>query len=136
MGCAVASTEMTLMAGADRVEGTLLGHGERSGNVDLITLALNLEYLGIDTGLDFGNVEAIRDEIIELTGMPVHPRHPYVGELVFTAFSGSHQDAIHKGLTRRNELKEHFHGWKIPYLHIDPQAIGRSYEKFIRINSQ
>ena len=136
MGCAVASTEMTLLAGADRVEGTLFGHGERSGNVDLVTVALNLQYMGIDTGLDFGNIERIRDELIELTSMPVHPRHPYVGELVFTAFSGSHQDAIHKGLNRRAELEERFGGWKIPYLHIDPSDIGRRFEKFIRINSQ
>jgi len=136
MGGAVASSEMAVMAGAERVEGTLFGHGERSGNVDLVTLALNLRYLGLDTGLDFSNVEQVRDETVELTGMPVHPRHPYTGELVFTAFSGSHQDAIHKGLNRRIDLAEHFGGWKIPYLHLDPQDIGRSYERFIRINSQ
>lgn len=136
MGCAVAATEMALQAGADRVEGTLLGHGERSGNVDLVTLALNLQYLGIDTGLDFGNLEDVVAEVIELTGMPVHPRHPYAGELVFTAFSGSHQDAIHKGLDRRAELEKFFGAWKIPYLHIAPQDLGRSFEKFIRINSQ
>lgn len=136
MGGAVASCEMAIMAGAGRVEGTLFGHGERSGNVDLVTLALNLQYLGIDTGLDFSNLEALRDELIELTDMPVHPRHPYAGELVFTAFSGSHQDAIHKGLSQREELCDHFGGWKIPYLHVDPGDIGRSYERFIRINSQ
>lgn len=136
MGCAVASTEMSLMAGADRVEGTLLGHGERSGNVDLVTLALNLQYMGVDTGLDFSNLESVVDEVVELTGMGVHPRHPYAGELVFTAFSGSHQDAIHKGLTKRKELEEFFGAWKIPYLHIGPQDLGRSFEKFIRINSQ
>ena len=136
MGCAVAATEMALMAGAARVEGTLLGHGERSGNVDLVTLALNLQYMGIDTGLDFGNLEEVTREIIELTDMGVHPRHPYAGELVFTAFSGSHQDAIHKGLDRRAELTDRFGGWKIPYLHIDPKELGRSFEKFIRINSQ
>jgi len=118
------------------VEGTLFGHGERSGNVDLVTLALNLRYLGVDTGLDFSSIEAVRDELVELTGLPVHPRHPYAGELVFTAFSGSHQDAIHKGLAHANDLRTHFGGWKIPYLHIDPKDIGRSYEKFIRINSQ
>ncbi|MDT8389719.1 MAG: 2-isopropylmalate synthase [Lentisphaeria bacterium] len=136
MGCAVASTQMAIQAGAQRVEGTLFGHGERSGNVDLVTLALNLQYMGIDTGLDFSDIEAIRDEIIDLTSMPVSPRHPYAGELVFTAFSGSHQDAIHKGLNRPDELKKYFGGWKIPYLHIDPADIGRTYEKFIRINSQ
>jgi 2-isopropylmalate synthase len=136
MGCAVAASEMTLLAGADRVEGTLFGHGERSGNVDLVTLALNLQYMGVDTGLDFSQVESIRDELIELTSMPVHARHPYAGELVFTAFSGSHQDAIHKGLNLREKTVDRFGGWKIPYLHIDPADIGRSYEKFIRINSQ
>ena len=136
MGGAVASSEMTLMAGAERVEGTLFGHGERTGNVDLVTLALNLQYMGVETGLDFTNIEALRDELVELTGLPVHPRHPYAGELVFTAFSGSHQDAIHKGLDRRGELREHFAGWKIPYLHIDPADLGRNYERFIRINSQ
>ena len=136
MGCAVAATQLSLMAGADRVEGTLFGHGERSGNVDLVTLVLNLQYLGIETGLDFSNLESISDELIELTSMPVSPRHPYVGELVFTAFSGSHQDAIHKGLNRRDELADRFGGWKIPYLHIDPADIGRTYERFIRINSQ
>lgn len=136
MGCAVASTQMAIQAGAHRVEGTLFGHGERSGNVDLVTLAMNLHYMGIDTGLDFSNIEAIRDEIADLTSMPVNARHPYAGELVFTAFSGSHQDAIHKGLNRPDELKKSFDGWKIPYLHIDPADIGRTYEKFIRINSQ
>jgi 2-isopropylmalate synthase len=136
MGSAVAATEMALMAGAHRVEGTLFGHGERSGNVDLVTLALNMQYLGIETGLDFHRLEGIRAEIEELTDMPVSPRHPYAGELVFSAFSGSHQDAIHKGLDRREELAKHFGGWKLPYLHIDPADLGRSYERFIRINSQ
>ncbi|MCF7854090.1 MAG: 2-isopropylmalate synthase [Candidatus Pacebacteria bacterium] len=136
MGCAVAASEMTLLAGADRIEGTLFGHGERSGNVDLVTLALNLQYLGLDTGLDFSRIEHIRDELVDLTSMPVHARHPYAGELVFTAFSGSHQDAIHKGLTNIEAMREHFGGWKIPYLLIDPRDIGRSFEKFIRINSQ
>ncbi len=136
MGCAVAATELALLAGADRVEGTLFGHGERCGNVDLVTLCMNLQYLGVDTGIRFADIEKIRDELVELTSMPVHPRHPYAGELVFTAFSGSHQDAIHKGLSRAEELAERFGGWKIPYLHIDPRDIGRSFEKFIRINSQ
>ena len=136
MGTAVAASEMTLMAGAQRVEGTLLGHGERSGNVDLLTLALNLQYLGIDTGLDFSNVMDIADELIELTGMPIHPRAPYVGELVFTAFAGSHQDAVNKGLSRRDELTDKFGGWKLPYIHIAPDDLGRSFDKFVRINSQ
>lgn len=136
MGCAVAATELTLLAGATRVEGTLFGHGERSGNVDLMTVALNLNYMGLETGLDFSRLEQIRDELVDLTSMPVHARHPYAGELVFTAFSGSHQDAIHKGLNRREDLSEHFGAWKIPYLLIDPADIGRSYETFIRINSQ
>jgi 2-isopropylmalate synthase len=136
MGTAVAATELALLAGGERVEGTLFGHGERSGNVDLVTLALNLQYLGIDTGLDFHNLEEIRDQVIQLTDMPVHARHPYAGELVFAAFSGSHQDAIHKGLNNSEALRDHFGDWKIPYLHIDPSDLGREYERFIRINSQ
>jgi 2-isopropylmalate synthase len=136
MGMAVAATQMALMAGATRVEGTLMGHGERCGNVDLVTMALNLEYLGVDTGLDFSDLDRVCDQMIELTSMPINPRHPYAGELVFTAFSGSHQDAIHKGLTRRQELTDYFGAWKVPYLHITPEAVGRSFEKFIRINSQ
>ncbi len=136
MGTAVAASQMALLAGATRVEGTMMGHGERCGNVDLVTLALNLEYLGVDTGLDFSNLDEICREMVELTSMPIHARHPYAGELVFTAFSGSHQDAIHKGLTRRQELTDYFGAWKVPYLHITPEAVGRSFEKFIRINSQ
>lgn len=136
MGTAVAATELALLAGGERVEGTLFGHGERCGNVDLITLALNLEYLGVDTALKFSPIETLRDELAELTAMPVHPRHPYAGELVFTAFSGSHQDAIHKGLDDSARLARHFKGWKIPYLHINPGDLGRQFEKFIRINSQ
>ena len=136
MGCAVAATMLALMAGADRVEGTLLGHGERTGNVDLITIALNLAYLGIDTGLDFSNLPEIVSVVERVSGIPVHARHPYAGELVFTAFSGSHQDAINKGLVRREDLAARFKGWKIPYLHVDPSRLGRSFEKFIRINSQ
>ena len=136
MGSAIAATEMAIMAGAHRVEGTLFGHGERSGNVDLVTLALNLHYLGVDTGLDFGDVEETRDLIVKLTGIPAYARQPYVGELVFTAFSGSHQDAIHKGLSKRETLANRFDGWKVPYLHVDPGDFGRSYERFIRINSQ
>lgn len=136
MGMGVASTMQSLMAGADRVEGTLFGHGERTGNVDLVTVALNLQYLGIDTGLDFSKLDEIRQTVERVTSMPVHARHPYAGELVFTAFSGSHQDAIHKGLARRDELVDHFGAWKVPYLHLDPGTLGRRFERFIRINSQ
>ncbi len=136
MGCAVAATMMALMAGAQRVEGTLLGHGERTGNVDLITLALDLEYMGVATGLDFSNLNDIVSTVENITDIPVHVRHPYSGQLVFTAFSGSHQDAIGKGLSRKDELANEFGGWKIPYLHVDPSSLGRSFEKFIRINSQ
>ncbi|HOF32459.1 MAG TPA: 2-isopropylmalate synthase [Spirochaetota bacterium] len=136
MGCAVAATTMALMAGAQRVEGTLLGHGERTGNLDLITMALNLEYLGVKTGLNFSDMPEIVDTVERITSMPVHPRHPYCGELVFTAFSGSHQDAIKKGFVQKEELANAFGGWKIPYLHVDPTALGRKFEKFIRINSQ
>lgn len=136
MGCAVAATMMGLMAGAQRVEGTLLGHGERTGNVDLIILALDLEYMGIKSGLDFSNLPEIVSKVETITDIPVHVRHPYSGQLVFTAFSGSHQDAIGKGLSRKDELANEFGGWKIPYLHVDPSSLGRSFEKFIRINSQ
>jgi 2-isopropylmalate synthase len=136
MGCGVASTMLSLLAGATRVEGTLFGHGERTGNVDLVTVALNIEYLGVDTGLDFSNLMEISEIVAEVTDMGPHPRHPYAGELVFTAFSGSHQDAIHKGLSRRDKLADHFGGWKIPYLHVDPSTLGRSFKRFIRINSQ
>jgi 2-isopropylmalate synthase len=136
MGSAVASSMMALLAGAQRVEGTLLGHGERTGNLDLITFAMNLTYMNIDTGLNFENLPVIVATVERVTGIPVHARHPYSGELVFTAFSGSHQDAINKGLARRDELATRFGGWKIPYLHVDPSKLGRSFEKFIRINSQ
>jgi 2-isopropylmalate synthase len=136
MGCAVSATMMALLAGAERVEGTLLGHGERTGNVDLITIALNLHYMGINTGLDFSHLPETVETVERITNIPVHARHPYAGELVFTAFSGSHQDAINKGLMRKDELASRFGGWKIPYLHVDPSELGRSFEKFIRINSQ
>jgi 2-isopropylmalate synthase len=136
MGCAVAASTQALMAGANRIEGTLLGHGERTGNVDLITMALNLQYIGIDTGLDFRNLPDIVNVIEEISKIKVHERHPYAGKLVFTAFSGSHQDAIHKGFTSKDTLAERFGGWKIPYLHVDPKSLGRSFEKYIRINSQ
>lgn len=136
-GCAIASTEMTLMAGAERVEGTLFGHGERTGNVDICTLALNLFSRGIKTGLDFSNMPKIVKAVEAATGIDVHERHPYAGQLAFTAFSGSHQDAIRKGMDNKDKASELFDlGWKVPYLHIDPADIGRKYEKLIRINSQ
>jgi len=136
-GMAVASTEMCLLAGADRVEGALLGHGERTGNVDVSVVALNLFSRGIDIGLDFSDMPRIVETVERLTGMPVPSRHPYAGELVFTAFSGSHQDAIGKGMARRRNTAELFErGWYVPYLHIDPADLGRRYEKMIRINSQ
>lgn len=136
MGCAVASTQLALQAGANRVEGTLFGQGERSGNVDLITLILNLQYLGVDTGIDFSDLVNITEIISKLTNMHPHERHPYVGSLVFSAFSGSHQDAIHKCMLRKDDLIDTFGRWKIPYLHIDPADVGREFEKLIRINSQ
>jgi len=136
-GCAVAATEMTLLAGSTRVEGTLFGHGERTGNVDLVTLSLNLHSRGINTGLDFSRMNSIIRTVEDASYIPVHPRHPYAGSLVFTAFSGSHQDAIRKGLGQKNKATKMFGSvWKVPYLHIDPADIGRKYEKIIRINSQ
>lgn len=136
-GCAVAATELALLAGATRVEGTIFGHGERTGNLDISVLALNMESRGVSTGLSFGNMPEIVRIVERNSGLEVHPRHPYAGDLVFTAFSGSHQDAIRKGLDKRSGTSEFFHqGWKIPYLHIDPADVGRQYEKLIRINSQ
>ncbi len=136
-GCAAAATEMSLLAGAERVEGTLFGHGERTGNVDLIILAMNLHCRGIETGLDFSRMDDIVKVVESASMIPVHPRHPYAGELVFTAFSGSHQDAIRKGLESRAKASELFGvEWKVPYLHVDPADLGRSYERIIRINSQ
>lgn len=136
-GCAVAATEMTLLAGADRVEGTIFGHGERTGNLDVVTLALNIYSRGVDVGLDFSDLPAIVRLVEETSKIPVHPRHPYAGQFVFTAFSGSHQDAIRKGIERKEKAREIFkQGWKVPYLHVDPADVGRQYEKLIRINSQ
>jgi 2-isopropylmalate synthase len=136
-GCAVAASEMALLAGAERVEGTIFGHGERTGNLDISVLALNLFSRGIDIGLDFSNMPEVVRVVEDASGIDVHPRHPYAGQLVFTAFSGSHQDAIRKGMERIKETSEFFtQGWKIPYLHVDPADIGKSYEKLIRINSQ
>jgi len=136
-GMAVAATELGLLAGADRVEGTLFGHGERTGNVDLVVMANNLHARGIDTGLDFSSLGEIAATVERVTRMPVYYRAPYAGEYVFTAFSGSHQDAINKGVHRLAEAAERFGmGWKVPYLHIDPADLGKSFEGLIRINSQ
>ena len=131
-GTGVAATELGLMAGADRVEGCLFGNGERTGNVDLVTLGLNLYTQGVDPELDFSDIDGIRKVVEECNQLPVHPRHPYVGDLVHTAFSGSHQDAIRKGFTQQKEGTL----WEVPYLPIDPADIGRSYEAVIRVNSQ
>jgi 2-isopropylmalate synthase len=131
-GTAVAAAELGLMAGADRVEGCLFGNGERTGNVDLVTLALNLYTQGVDPGLDFSDINAIARTVEHCTQLPIHPRHPYVGDLVFTAFSGSHQDAIRKGLARQQPET----AWSVPYLPIDPADLSRSYDSVIRINSQ
>ena len=134
-GCGVSDAEMGLLAGADRVEGTLFGNGERTGNVDIITLAMNMYMQGVDPGLDFSDIPSIRAVYERLTNMTVSPRQPYAGQLVFTAFSGSHQDAIAKGLAFRE--KECGRCWDVPYLPIDPTDIGRSYDgDVIRINSQ
>src|SRR5438128_2247857 len=130
----VAATELGLLAGADRVEGTLFGNGERTGNLDIVTVALNLYMHGIDPGLDFTDLNAMREVYERCTGMEVPPRQPYAGELVFTAFSGSHQDAIKKGLSEWG-AKPHQH-WDVPYLTIDPRDIGREYREVIRVNSQ
>ena len=136
-GMAVAATELALSAGADRVEGTLFGHGERTGNVDIVTLANNLRSRGVDVGLDFSDLPAIARTVERLTAMPVYYRAPYSGEYVFTAFSGSHQDAINKGMHKLHEAAETFGmAWKVPYLHMDPSDVGRRYERLIRINSQ
>ncbi len=131
-GTAVAAAELGVLAGADRVEGCLFGNGERTGNVDLVTLALNLYTQGVDPGLDFSDINAVARTVEDCTQLPIHPRHPYVGDLVFTAFSGSHQDAIKKGLAARRDGDS----WDVPYLPIDPADVGRSYESVIRVNSQ
>ena len=134
-GTGVAATELGLLAGANRVEGTLFGNGERTGNVDIVTVALNMFSHGVDSKLDFRNLPRIREIYERCTRMTVHDRHPYGGDLVFTAFSGSHQDAIKKGMDRRGK-DVHDAPWDVPYLTIDPMDIGRSYEAIIRINSQ
>ncbi len=133
-GCAVAATELALMAGGERVEGALFGNGERTGNVDIVTLALNLLSQGVDPQLDVSDIDEVRRVVEYCNQLPVHIRHPYVGELVYTAFSGSHQDAIKKGM----EALEQTDGslWEVPYLPIDPKDVGRTYEAVIRVNSQ
>lgn len=133
-GCAVAATELALMAGGDRVEGTLFGNGERTGNVDIITLALNMFTQGVDPGLNLHDINRVIDLSERVTRIPVHVRHPYAGELVYTAFSGSHQDAINKGMNACDVSEDGV--WAVPYLPIDPRDVGRSYESIIRINSQ
>ncbi|MCP4750333.1 MAG: 2-isopropylmalate synthase [Proteobacteria bacterium] len=133
-GTGVAATELALMAGAERVEGTLFGCGERTGNVDIVTLALNLFSQGIDPGLSFHDINQVAEIFEKCTRMPLHPRHPYVGELVYTAFSGSHQDAIKKGMDMYDVERKGL--WAVPYLPIDPRDVGRTYEKIIQINSQ
>ncbi len=131
-GTAVAAAELGLMAGADRVEGCLFGNGERTGNVDLVTLALNMYTQGVDPQLDFSDINAVARTFEHCTQLPIHPRHPYVGDLVFTAFSGSHQDAIKKGFSAQKADEQ----WSVPYLPIDPADVGRSYDSVIRVNSQ
>ncbi len=136
-GTAVAAAELGLMAGADRVEGCLFGNGERTGNVDLVTLALNMYTQGVEPGLDFSDINAVARTAEDCTQLPIHPRHPYVGDLVFTAFSGSHQDAIKKGFAAQKAAgKTGESVWNVPYLPIDPADVGRSYDSVIRVNSQ
>ncbi len=138
-GCSVAAAELGVMAGADRVEGTLLGNGERTGNMDIVTMAMNIYSQGIDPGLDLSDMDRIISVVERCTQLTVHPRHPYAGELVFAAFSGSHQDAINKSLAI-NESERALNGpdshWRVAYLPIDPRDVGRSYQEVIRINSQ
>ncbi|MDO6406061.1 2-isopropylmalate synthase [Pantoea phytobeneficialis] len=133
-GTGIACAELALLAGADRVEGCLFGNGERTGNVDLVTLALNLYTQGVAPQLDFSDIQQVLEVVTRCNQLPVHPRHPYAGELVFTAFSGSHQDAIRKGFAERAQREEIF--WQMPYLPLDPADIGCSYEAVIRVNSQ
>ena len=131
-GTGVAAAELGLLAGADRVEGCLFGNGERSGNVDLVTLALNFYSQGIHPGLDFSDINAIAREVEQATRLPIHPRHPYVGDLVFTSFSGSHQDAIRKGFAAQKKDAI----WEVPYIPVDPADLGRTYDSIVRVNSQ
>jgi 2-isopropylmalate synthase len=131
-GTGVAAAELGLLAGGQRVEGCLFGNGERSGNVDLVNLALNFYSQGIDPGLDFSNINAIAREVEQATRLPIHPRHPYVGDLVFTSFSGSHQDAIKKGMAAQKKDAV----WEVPYIPVDPADLGRTYDSIVRVNSQ
>jgi len=131
-GTGIAASELGLLAGADRVEGCLFGNGERTGNLDLVTMALNLYTQGVDPRLDFSDIDGVRKVVEECNQLPIHPRHPYVGDLVHTAFSGSHQDAIRKGFSRQQADAV----WEVPYLPVDPADIGRNYEAVIRVNSQ
>jgi 2-isopropylmalate synthase len=133
-GTAVATAELGLMAGAERVEGTLFGNGERTGNVDVVTIALNLLTQGVDPGLDLSRIDETKATVEECNELPVHPRHPWAGELVYTAFSGSHQDAIKKGMHAQERSGEET--WDVPYLPVDPMDLGRTYEAIIRVNSQ
>lgn len=133
-GTGVAASELGLLAGADRVEGCLFGNGERTGNVDLVTLALNMYTQGVDPGLNFSDIDEVIQTVEYCNQLPVHPRHPYAGELVFTAFSGSHQDAIKKGFAAQEARNDEY--WDVPYLPIDPKDLGRDYEAVIRVNSQ
>ncbi|MFB2607122.1 2-isopropylmalate synthase, partial [Rhizobium phaseoli] len=133
-GTGIAAAELALLAGADRVEGTLFGNGERTGNVDVVTMALNMFTQGVDPGIDCSNIERIKEVFEYSNQMAISERHPYVGELVYTAFSGSHQDAINKGM-KAAQVANH-PVWEVPYLPIDPRDVGRSYEAIIRINSQ
>ncbi|MES2908091.1 MAG: 2-isopropylmalate synthase [Pseudomonadota bacterium] len=135
-GCGVAAAELGVMAGADRVEGTLLGNGERTGNMDLVTMAMNLYSQGVDPTLDFSDMRSVIDTVEAVTEIATHPRHAYAGELVFTAFSGSHQDAIRKCLNNQVEAVSAEHPWDVAYLPIDPRDLGRRYEEVVRINSQ
>ena len=135
-GTGTAAGEFALMAGADRIEGCLFGNGERTGNVDLVNIALNLYTQGVSPGLDFSRIDDIRRSVEYCNQLPVHPRHPYVGDLVYTSFSGSHQDAIKKALAARSDMAADGQVWEIPYLPIDPEDLGRSYEAVIRVNSQ
>ena len=131
-GCGIAASELAIIAGADRVEGCVFGNGERTGNVDVASIALNMYAQGVAPNLDFSNINEIIATVEECTGLPVHPRHPYAGDLVFTAFSGSHQDAIKKGF----EFQKNEEIWDMPYLPIDPKDLGRDYDAVIRVNSQ
>ena len=133
-GCGVAASELALLAGAERVEGTLFGNGERTGNLDIVTMGLNMYTQGVDPELDFSNLPKYKEIYERCTGMKINERQPYIGELVFTAFSGSHQDAINKGMKYMKETDSDY--WEVPYLPIDPADVGRQYEPIIRINSQ